>query len=137
MQISRLLFSRGWFIFAYFTEIYSPDQTERSKNYEISFQQKFFTINVDVIIACWINFMRDWKKIQLPRLCFILTTLTPIFLSQKKKRNSSVKFSETWHSSHLLYIGGTYVKLWFWVGIGTLAGGDFFQVGLENSLYKK
>ena len=52
MQISRLLFSRGWFIFAYFTEIYSPDQTERSKNYEISFQQKIFTINVDVIIAC-------------------------------------------------------------------------------------
>ena len=29
------------------------------------------------------------------------------------------------------------VKLGFWVGIGTLGGGDFFQVGLENSLYKK
>ena len=35
------------------------------------------------------------------------------------------------------YIGGTQVKLGFWVGIGTLRGGDFFQVGLENSLYEK
>ena len=24
-----------------------------------------------------------------------------------------------------------------WLGIGTLDRGDFFQVGLENSLYKK
>ena len=37
----------------------------------------------------------------------------------------------------------TYEGLWsnldfgFWVGIGTLGRGGFFQVGLENSLYKK
>ena len=36
-----------------------------------------------------------------------------------------------------VYIGGNLVKLGFWVGICTLGGGDFFQVGLENSLYKK
>ena len=35
------------------------------------------------------------------------------------------------------YIGGTQVKLGFWVGIGTLGEGDFFQVGLGNSLHKK
>ena len=29
------------------------------------------------------------------------------------------------------------VKLGFWVRIGTLDGGDFFQVGLENSLKTK
>ena len=49
------------------------------------------------------------------------------------------------HSSHPLpgwaifqnvYIGGTYVKSEFWARTGTLGGGDFFQVGLENSLYK-
>ena len=36
-----------------------------------------------------------------------------------------------------VYLGGTRVKLGFWVGIGTLGGTNFFQVGLENSLYKK
>ena len=29
------------------------------------------------------------------------------------------------------------VKSGFLVGTGTSGGGDFFQVGLENSLYKK
>ena len=29
------------------------------------------------------------------------------------------------------------VKSEFWVGIGTLGGGNVFQVGLENSQYKK
>ena len=29
------------------------------------------------------------------------------------------------------------VNLGFWVGIGTLGGGNFSQVGLESSLYKK
>ena len=33
-------------------------------------------------------------------------------------------------------IGGTYVKLRFSVRIGTLGRGDFFQVGLGNSMYK-
>ena len=36
-----------------------------------------------------------------------------------------------------VYLGGTWVKSGFWVGIGFLGGGDFFQVGFENSLYKK
>ena len=36
-----------------------------------------------------------------------------------------------------VYIGGTEVKSGFWVGIGFLGRGDFFQVELENSLYKK
>ena len=39
-----------------------------------------------------------------------------------------------WAIFQKVYIGVTLVK--FLVGIGTLGGGDFFQVGLENSLYK-
>ena len=33
--------------------------------------------------------------------------------------------------------GWTQVKLGFWVGLGILGGGDFFQVRLGNSLYEK
>ena len=37
-----------------------------------------------------------------------------------------------WAIFQNVYMGVTYVKLLFWVGIGTLSGGDFFQVGLET-----
>ena len=39
------------------------------------------------------------------------------------------------HSSEHLYRKD--LGLGFCVGTGTLGGGDFFQVGLENSMYKK
>ena len=43
-------------------------------------------------------------------------------------------FSEGLYRRDLAQIG---IKLVFWVGIDTLDGGGFFQVGLENSLHKK
>ena len=41
------------------------------------------------------------------------------------------------HFSERVYRRDLGEIMWFWVGIGSLGGGDFFQVGLENSLYKK
>ena len=42
-----------------------------------------------------------------------------------------------WAIFQNIYLGGTYVKFGFWVEIGTLGCSDFFQVGLENSRYKR
>ena len=65
--------------------------------------------------------------------CEILIVCTP----SPPPPPSWVIGGEGWAIFQNMYIGGTYGQLWYWVGIGTLGGDDCFQVGLENSLYKK
>ena len=70
-----------------------------------------------------INFISVLKRSNVNNIHFVKDYFSTAFIRGRHKGEGGLK-----HFSY--FYRGTQVKLGFWVGIGTLGGGDLFKVGL-------